>query len=156
MKSNLSYSPETLNSCQNWRFLSCVTLKLDGWPWKTIGHLIHTALSFVQHFKANGIFKLELQSRKRSIRVKIGGFFVQCDLENLRMTLKNNRAPLLCCFNLWAELQSGNAQFMSKSRNFFSLVTLKFHWWPWQTIGHLLLATSSCVHHCIAICEFKQ
>ena len=32
-------------------FLSCVTLKLDGWPWKTIGHLFYTTLSFVHHFK---------------------------------------------------------------------------------------------------------
>ena len=43
-------------------FLSCVTLKLDGWPWKTIGHLFYTTLSFVHHFKSIGEFKLELQS----------------------------------------------------------------------------------------------
>ena len=43
-------------------FLSCVTLKFDGWPWKTIGHLFCTTLSFVHHFKFMGEFKLELQS----------------------------------------------------------------------------------------------
>ena len=43
-------------------FLSCVTLKFDGWPWKTIGHIFYTTLSFVQHFKAIGEFNLELQS----------------------------------------------------------------------------------------------
>ena len=43
-------------------FLSCVTLKFDGWPWKTIGHLFYTTPSFVQHFKSIGEFKLELQS----------------------------------------------------------------------------------------------
>ena len=43
-------------------FLSRVTLKFDGWPSKTIGHLFCTTWSFVQHFKAIGIFKLELQS----------------------------------------------------------------------------------------------
>ena len=42
-------------------FLSRVTLKLDGWPWKTIGHLFYATLSFVHHFKAIGEFKLELQ-----------------------------------------------------------------------------------------------
>ena len=42
--------------------LSRVTLKIDGWPWKITGHLFYTTLSFVQHFKAIGIFKLELQS----------------------------------------------------------------------------------------------
>ena len=43
-------------------FLSRMTLKFDGWPWKTIGHLFYTTLRFVHHFKAVGEFKLELQS----------------------------------------------------------------------------------------------
>ena len=43
-------------------FLSRVTLKIDGWPWKTIGHLSCAASSFVHHFIAIGEFKLELQS----------------------------------------------------------------------------------------------
>ena len=38
------------------------TLKFDGWPWKTIGHLFYGTSSFVQHFVAIGEFKLELQS----------------------------------------------------------------------------------------------
>ena len=38
------------------------TLKFDGWPWKTIGHLSFAVSSFVQHFIAIGEFKLELQS----------------------------------------------------------------------------------------------
>ena len=42
--------------------LSRVTLKFDGWPWKTIGHLFYANSSFVQHFVAIGEFKLELQS----------------------------------------------------------------------------------------------
>ena len=42
--------------------LYCVTLKFDGWPWKTIGHLSFAVSSFVQHFIAIGEFKLELQS----------------------------------------------------------------------------------------------
>ena len=40
--------------------LSRVTLKFDGWPWKTIGHLSFAVWSFVQHFIAIGEFKLEL------------------------------------------------------------------------------------------------
>ena len=55
-------------------FLSRVTLKFDGWPWKTIMHLFYTTSSFVQHFKAIGIFKLGVTVRKRSIRVKIADF----------------------------------------------------------------------------------
>ena len=43
-------------------FSSLMTLKLNGWYWKTIGHLLYTMSSFVHHFKATGEFKLELQS----------------------------------------------------------------------------------------------
>ena len=42
--------------------LSRVTLKFDGWPWKTIGHLFYATSSFVQHFVAIGEFKQELKS----------------------------------------------------------------------------------------------
>ena len=44
-------------------FLSIVTLKFDGWPWKTIGHLFYVVSSFVRHFIAIGEYKLKLQSR---------------------------------------------------------------------------------------------
>ena len=147
MNSSWIYSPETLNSGQNWRlfvqsdleirqitfknnrtpllcyfklcasfqshwsiltgvtvrarsirdkigdFLSRVTLEFDGWPWKTIGHLFYDSASFVHHFVTIGEFKLEVQS--------------------------------------------GNAQIGSKSTIFFSSVTLKFDGWPRKTIGHL-------------------
>ena len=43
-------------------FLSRVTLKFDGLPSKTIGHLFYATSSFVQHFVAIGEFKLELES----------------------------------------------------------------------------------------------
>ena len=39
-------------------FLSCVTLKFDGWPSKTIAHHFYVASSFVHHFIAIGEFKL--------------------------------------------------------------------------------------------------
>ena len=42
--------------------LSLVTLKFDGWYWKTKGNLFYATLSFVHHFKPLGEFKLELQS----------------------------------------------------------------------------------------------
>ena len=45
-------------------FFSRVTLKFDGWPSKTIGHLFYVTSSFVQHFVAIDEFKLELQSGK--------------------------------------------------------------------------------------------
>ena len=57
-----AYSPEMPNLGQIGDVLSRVTLKFDGWPWKTIGHLCFAVSSFVQHFIAIGEFKLELQS----------------------------------------------------------------------------------------------
>ena len=142
-----------------------MTLKFDGWPWKTIGHLFYATSSFVHHFIAIGQFKLELRVRKRQIWVKIGHFFVPCDLEIWRMTLKNNRAPLLCYFKLCASFHSHRSiqtgvtvrkrQIWVKIGHFLSRVTLKFDRWPWKTTGHLSYATSSFVHHFIAICQFK-
>ena len=43
-------------------FYSRVTLKFDGWPWKTVGHLFDATSSFVNHFVAIGDSKLEIQS----------------------------------------------------------------------------------------------
>ena len=82
-----------------------VSLKFDGWPWKTIGHLSFAVVSFVQHFIAIGEFKLELQSRNAQFGSK-SMIFEPCDLAIWRMTLKNNRAPLLCYFKLCASFRS--------------------------------------------------
>ena len=43
-------------------FLSLATLKFDGWPCKTIGHLVYSTSSFVHYFKSIGELKLKLQS----------------------------------------------------------------------------------------------
>ena len=81
------------------------------------------------------------------------------------MTLKNNRAPLLCYFKLYASfrshrwIQAGITVWKSpiwvKIDDSFSLVTLQFDVWPSKTIGHLFYATSSFVHHFISIDDFK-
>ena len=81
------------------------------------------------------------------------------------MTLKNNRAPLLFYFKLVASFRNHwcietwvtvrKRPIWVKIDDFFSRVTSKFDVWPWKTIGHLFYATSSFVHHFIAIGEFK-
>ena len=81
------------------------------------------------------------------------------------MTLKNNRAPLLCYFKLCAScrghwwIQTGvtvwKRPIWVKMDDFFSCVTLKFDGWPWKTIEHLFNATSSFVQNFVAIGEFK-
>ena len=82
------------------------------------------------------------------------------------MTLKNNRAPLLCCFKLYASFHSHRwiqtkvtvrkRSIRVKIGDFLSRVTLKFDGWSWKTIGHHFYATASFVHHFVAIGEFKQ
>ena len=62
LNSNLSYSPETLNSGQNRRFFEPFDLEILPMTLKTIGHLFYATSSFVHHFVAIGEFKLELQS----------------------------------------------------------------------------------------------
>ena len=51
VNSNWSYSLETRFKIGD--FLSRVTLKFNGWPWKTIGHL-YVASGFAHHFVAIG------------------------------------------------------------------------------------------------------
>ena len=50
----------------NWiqivNFSARVTVKFDGWPCKTIGHLFYATSSFVHLFVPIGEFKLKLQS----------------------------------------------------------------------------------------------
>ena len=86
-------------------FLSRVTLKFDGWPWKTIGHLFYATSSFVHHFVAICVFKLQLQSGNAQSGSN-SAILELCDLEIWRMTLKNNRAPLLRYFKLCASFRS--------------------------------------------------
>ena len=96
---------------------------------------------------------------------KIWRFLELCDLEIWRLTLKNNRAPLLCYFKVYASFRSHQwiqagvtvrkRPIWVKIDDFFSRVTLQFDIWPSKTIGHLFYATSSFVHHFVAIGEFK-
>ena len=67
---------------------------------------------------------------------QIPRFLEPCDLEIYQMTLKNNRAPLLCCFQLcawfhchmWIETGVRVRKWLSWVLN---SVTLTFDLWPW-------------------------
>ena len=96
---------------------------------------------------------------------QIRQFLEACDLEIWRITLQNNRAPLLCYFKLCASFCSHwwiqtsvtvrKRPISVKFDDFQSRATLKFDGWPCKTIGHLFYAASSFVHHFVAIGEFK-
>ena len=123
-------------------FLSRVTLKFGGWPWKTIGHLFYTTPSFVHHFKSIGELKLKLHSGNVQFGSKSGvGFFVLCDLEIWWMTLGKQWAPLLydklsASFQIHRWIQIGvtvrKPSIWVKIGNVLSRVTLKFDGWPWK------------------------
>ena len=136
MNSNFSYSPETLYSGQNWQFVVPCDLEIWWWPWKTIGHLFYATSSFVHHFVAIGEFKLELQSGNAQFGSKLTIFFIACDLEIWRMTLKNKRTPILCNIKLYASfhhlmwIQTGVTVWKRLSWLMTS-VTLTFDLWPW-------------------------
>ena len=92
-------------------------------------------------------------------------FIVPSDLEIWWMTVKNNKAPLLCCFKLYASFHSHQwiqtevtvrkRSIRVKIGDLLSRMTLKFDGWPWKTIRHLFYVASSFMHHFIAISEFK-
>ena len=137
-------------------FLSRMTLKFDGWPWKTIGHLFYTTLSFVQHLKAIGTFKLQLLSGNAQFGEKIGD--LKDDLEKQYGTSSILRQALCVISNPSGKpTLNYSPETLNSGQNwyFLSRVTLKFDGWPWKTIGHLSYAASSFVHHFIAIGEFK-
>ena len=128
-----------------------VTLKFDGWPWKTIGHLSFAVSSFVQHFIAIDEFKLELKSgnaqfgSNSTIFTAVWPWNLTYDLEQGKSEgFESCDWPIVRKHPIWVKIG-----------DVLSRVTLKFDGWPCKTIGHLFYATSSFVHHFVAICVFK-
>ena len=76
---------------------------------------------------------------------QIRRFLEPCDLEIWRMTLKNNRAPLLCCFQLCAWFncliwtQTG-VRVRKRLSWVLTSVTLTFDLWPWPFAWTSLLS----------------
>ena len=78
--------------------------------WMTLNNNRAPLLCYIKlcaSIQSHRLIQTGVTVRKHSIWVKIGDFFVvPCDLEIWWMTLKNNRAPLLCCFKLCASFHS--------------------------------------------------
>ena len=79
--------------------LSHVTLKFEGWPWKTTGYVYYDASSFMHHFITIGEFKLMLQSGNAQFGSNAMLFRTVWPW-NTTNDLQNNRAPLQCYFKL--------------------------------------------------------
>ena len=164
MNSNLSYSLETPNLGEIWRFLEpcdleiwCMNLKNNRAPLRCYFKLCALFHSHQWFKTGDTVRKPNLGQNRR--------FLEPCDLAIWYMTLKNNRAPLLFYFKLCASFRShwwiqtgdtvGQRPIWVKIDDFLSRVTLQFEVWPWKTIGHLFYSTSSFVHHFVAIGVFK-
>ena len=145
MNSNLSYSPETLNSGQNGQFFYRWDLKIWWMTSKTIGHPFNAISSFVHHFVAIGEFwnwsySMELQNLGQNQR-----FFYLFDLEICWMTLKNKRAPLFSIIKLCTSfhhhmwIQTG-VMVRKQLNSVLTYVTLTFDLWPWPFAWTSLLS----------------
>ena len=113
----LCYFKLCASFCSHWWIQTWVTvrqcpiwLKIDFlavWPWNmthdlknTIGHLVYATSNSRASFRSHWWIQTWVTVRKRPIWLKIDDFFKPCDLEMWQLTLKNNRAPLLCYFKL--------------------------------------------------------
>ena len=136
----LSNSPETPTWGQN-RFFSPM------WPWNLMGDLKNQRPPLLCYaklcasFRSHWWIQIGVTVRKRQIGVKIGDFFVPCDLEIWRMALKKSRAQLLChiklCASFHCHVWFQIVAMVRKRLNWF-LTSVTFDVWP------LILTVCSC------------
>ena len=108
-----------------------MTFKLDGWPWKTKGHLLNEILSFVHHFNAIDKFKLTLQSGNAQFGAKWTIYFSCVTLQfygwprktigHLFYVISSFVHHFVPIGEFKLELQSRNAQFGSNSTIFLAV-----------------------------------
>ena len=165
VNSNWNYSPEMLDSGQNRRlFVPCdleiwMTLKNNRTP--LLCYFLQ-ALCIISKPSVNSSWSYSPETLDSGQNRQL---FFPCNLEIWRMTLKNNRAPLLCYFKLCASFQSHRSiqtgvtvrkrSIRVKIGDFLSRLTLEYDGWPWKTIEHLFFDSANFVHHFVAIGEFK-
>ena len=105
-----------------------MTLKFNGWPHKTIGHLLYVTSSFVHYFKPISEFKLELQSGTARfgskstifpiVNLKFGGWHRKAIGHPFHAT-SSFVYHFITISQFKPELQSENARFGSKSTIYF-------------------------------------
>ena len=136
MISDLSYSPETPNLGQIRRFLEPCDLEIWQMTLKNNRAPLQCYFKLCASFCSHWWIQTGVTVRKRLIWVKFGVFLEPCDLEIWRMTFKNNRAPLLICFQLCAWfhchmwIQTG-VRVRKRLSWVLTSVTLTFDFWPW-------------------------
>ena len=140
-------------------FLSRVTLKFDGWPWKTIRHLLYAKLGALawSHLNSNRKHSLKTPNsgQNRRFFVRVTSIFDEWPWKTIRHLFYAtssfvHRFTTIGEFKL--ELQSG-----VKIAYFSAPVTVKFDTWhdTWKIVGYLPYTTSSSVHGFVAICDWS-
>ena len=150
--------------------VTSVTLTFDLWPWPFAWTLHRSLVIIPENFvmirwwehSQKGVTdrrtdrRTDRQTDRQTENTICRAAWSQLKtIEHLFYATSSSMHHFVAIGELKLELQSGNAQFGSKSIIFLSRVTLKFNVWPWKTIGHLFSATSSFVHHFVAIGDFK-
>ena len=113
---------------------SHVTLKVDGWPWKTIGRApLLCYFKLCASLRNHWWIQTGVTVRKRPIWVKIDNFFEPCDLEIWRMTFnKANLRDLIAATGLVILLK------LDSNCRFFSRETPNLGKnWPWNLTDDL-------------------
>ena len=163
--SNWSYRQKTLSSGQNWGFF--VPRDFENWR-MTLKNNRTPLLYYIKlcvSLQLHRWIQTRVTVRKYSIRVKIGDFLSRATLKidgwhwkiigHLSYATSSFEHHFIAIGEFKLDLQSGNAQYGSKSTIFLNFVNLKFDEWSCKIIGHLFWTTSGFVHHFIDICEFK-
>ena len=147
VNSNFSYSPETLNSGENQQLLVPCDLEIRWMTLKSNRAPLLYHIELFASFQIHRWIQTRVTVRKRSNRVQIGNFLSHVTLKFDKWTWKTIGHTFfavssfvnhfIAIIKLKLELQSGNAQFGSKSTIVLAVWPLKFGGWPWKTIGHL-------------------
>ena len=146
MISSLSYSPETPNLGKIRRVLEPCDLEIWQMTLKNNRAPLQCYFKLCASFRSHWWIQTGVTVRKRPSNWsyspetpnlgQIRRFLEPYDLEIWRMTLKNNRAPLLCCFQLCAWfhchmwIQTG-VRVRKRLSWVLTSVTLTFDLWPW-------------------------
>ena len=106
VNSNWSYSPETPNLGQMRRFLEPCDLEIWRMTLQNYRAPLLCYFKLCAAFRSHWWIQTGVTVWKQPIWVKFRRYLELCDLEIWRMTLQNNRAPLLCYFKLCASFHT--------------------------------------------------
>ena len=148
-------------------FSAHVTLKFDGWPRKIMGtsSILHQMINSGWNCQPwpsrsqNWMFVHSIIILSRSQQFPTSSSQSQVELGEWETGHFMHCIKLCASFKIHQWFQTGvtvwKPSVQVKINDFLSHVTFKFDRWPWKTKGHVFYATSSILHHFVAVGEFK-